>query len=115
MVFLIFGSSCQENEKITSFDGKEGHGDVFREKKRSYEVSRAKGSTLKGQKELTVGRAQWQNCVENLQISILILENAHEQCMTMRLASAWGVQTPMRRRTIVRRSTAVRLSNFHVI
>jgi len=64
--FLIFSSSCQENEKIINFDEKDAQWMYFEEEKRFYEVSRARKANLKGQKECMVGRAQWHNHAEIL-------------------------------------------------
>jgi len=57
VVFLIFRSTYQEDEKITNFEGKDAQGMHLEEEKRFYEVSRARKVSLKGQKECTVGHA----------------------------------------------------------
>jgi len=44
----------------------EAIGTYFEEEKRPYKFSRARKASLKGQRECTVGHAQWHNHVGNL-------------------------------------------------
>jgi len=81
VVFLIFRSSCQEDENIASFDEKKVMGMCFKEKKRSYKVPKTRKAGLKDQTECRAGRIQWHNHAESFAMKPQCPEVAHDhQC-----------------------------------